>query len=123
MNEREFTTRIKENLNFGLGRMDATASRRLEAARQRALEAYEPAHAHALHWAGNHGGRTHGRHLPLRRWLPIAMLLAALGGALYWQQIMTEEEDVDAALLSDDLPVNAYLDHGFHEWLDRSSQR
>lgn len=123
MNEREFTTRIKENLNFGLGRLDAKVSKGLEAARQRALQAYEPAHAHAFHWASDHGGRTHGRHHPMRRWLSLAMLLAALGGALYWQQAMMEEEEVDAALLSDDLPVNAYLDHGFHEWLDRSLQR
>ena len=123
MNEREFTTKIKEHLNFSLGRMDTTISKSLEAARQRALEAYEPAHAHAFQWAGAHGGHSHGKHHAMRRWVSLAMLLAALGGALYWQQAMLEDDDVDAALLGDDLPVNAYLDHGFHEWLDRSSQR
>jgi hypothetical protein len=123
MNEREFATKVKENLNFGLGRIDAKIAMGLEAARKQALEAYEPAHAHAMQWAGGHGGRAHGKHHPMRRWLSLAMLLVALGGALYWQQTMQDEEEVDAALLGDDLPVDAYLDHGFQEWLDRSSQR
>jgi hypothetical protein len=124
MNEREFATKIKEHLNFGTNRLDAHVSKRLRAARERALDAFQPEHAHAFHWAGAHGGHsTHKRHPALRRWLPLAILLAALGGAVYWQQTMLDDDDVDAALLGDDLPLNAYLDHGFSEWLDRSSQR
>ena len=123
MNEREFATKIKENLNFGLGRLDADISQRLETARKQALEAFVPTPAHAMQWAGGHGGRTHGKHHPMR-WLSLVMLLAALGGVYYWQLVtQQEDDDVDAALLGDDLPVKAYLDHGFQEWLDRSSQR
>jgi len=123
MNEPEFTRKVKEHLNFGSARLSPEVFAGLEAARKRAMEAYEPAHAHAhaLHWAGGHG--THGRAHRIRRWVPVAMLLAALAGGLYWQQEMLQEEDVDAALLGGELPVNAYLDHGFQAWIERSSQR
>lgn len=46
-------------------------------------------------------------------------LLALLGASDYWGQRfrVSELEDVDSALLSDDLPIDAYLDHGFDQWL------
>lgn len=122
MNEHEFGTKIKGHLNYGAGQLSPHVFKGLEAARKRAMEAYQPAHAHALEWAGA-GGHIHRKpHHPLR-WLSVAMLLAALAGGIYWQQEMSQEEDVDAALLSGDLPVDAYLDHGFQAWLERSSQR
>jgi hypothetical protein len=123
MNEREFTTKIKESLNYGSARLRPEVFKGLEAARKRAMDAYEPAHAHAFHWAGAHGGRTQARPHQARRWVSLAMLLVLLAGMVYWQQEIFQEEDVDAALLSGDLPVDAYLDHGFQAWLDRSSQR
>jgi hypothetical protein len=52
------------------------------------------------------------------------MLLLALAGVWYWQTAtQQQDEDVDAALLAGDLPVNAYVDHDFHSWLDQSAQR
>ncbi|MEO1768059.1 DUF3619 family protein [Thiobacter aerophilum] len=125
MNETEFARRIREHLNFGACHLDRKVLTRLEAARRQALAglAVEPAHEHAWQWATAGHGR-HGSHPTLRRWLPLAMLLALLAGALYWQQTFhTPDEDVDAALLADDLPLDAYLDHGFQAWLERSSQR
>lgn len=123
MNESEFARKIREHLNFGARRLDRDVAVGLETARRRALEQMPMEHAHA--WATAGGRGTHGGHgHPLRRWLPLAMLLVVLGGVLYWQQMqMQQDEDIDAALLADDLPVDAYLDHGFHAWLERSSQR
>jgi hypothetical protein len=127
MNEREFGTKLKENLNYGLSRLEPDIFKRLEAARKRALEAYRPEEVHGLRLAGIHGVDHHhgrSRHWMRGRWVSVALLLAALATALYWQQQQqdTSDDDVDAALLSSDLPLNAYLDRGFQAWLDRSSQ-
>ncbi|CAG9188733.1 hypothetical protein BVI2075_1310016 [Burkholderia vietnamiensis] len=35
-------------------------------------------------------------------------------------QRTAELADIDAAMLSDDLPLNAYLDHGFNAYLSRA---
>lgn len=125
MNETELGRKIREHLNFGSQQLSREVFMALEAARHRALASLEQEHAHApaWQWAGaarSSGGRGSG----LRRWLPLMMLLALLGAGLYWQQtLMPQEEDVDSALLADDLPLDAYLDHGFHAWLERSSQQ
>ena len=40
-----------------------------------------------------------------------------LRGLLGEMQRMAELEEVDSALLSDDLPIDAYLDQGFDAWV------
>ncbi|MBN3750501.1 DUF3619 family protein, partial [Burkholderia sp. Se-20373] len=57
----------------------------------------------------------------LRAW-PLALLLAGLVGIAYWEDMQRTAElaDIDAAMLSDDLPLNAYLDHGFNAYLSRA---
>ena len=45
-------------------------------------------------------------------------------GIAYWQNgssPASEMAEIDAGLLSDELPINAYLDKGFDSWLKRSS--
>ena len=39
---------------------------------------------------------------------------------IYWQTLQpgNESEEIDIMLLVDDLPVNAYLDDEFDEWLN-----
>jgi hypothetical protein len=34
---------------------------------------------------------------------------------------LSELEETDAAILSSDLPIDAYLDRGFQNWLTRTS--
>ncbi|HEY4299114.1 MAG TPA: DUF3619 family protein [Paraburkholderia sp.] len=65
------------------------------------------------------------RRSPLRRFAlawPLAALVVSLIGIAYWedQQRTAELADIDAAMLSDDLPLNAYLDHGFNAYLSRA---
>lgn len=54
--------------------------------------------------------------------LAFALLIGA-AGALYVNDKMQDDETeaIDSALLSDELPVNAYLDAGFQAWVDSSS--
>ena len=51
-----------------------------------------------------------------------ALILALVGIQYYWQQPPTVEEieEIDAALLTSDLPINAYLDKSFDTWIKRS---
>ena len=58
-----------------------------------------------------------------RLWVGIALIVAAGFGFQQWQayQQMNELEETDAAILSSDLPIDAYLDRGFQNWLKQAS--
>lgn len=122
MNEREFANKIKQDLNYGTGRLSAKVTTRLKQAREQALEVFaaqrisQPAYASAGH--PNH----HNHHQLSRKWLPYAMITLAFIGALYWQQEMTREDNVDVALLSSEVPLNSLVDHNFQAWLEHSLQ-
>jgi hypothetical protein len=66
------------------------------------------------------------RRLPRLRKLalawPVLALVIGLAGIAWWEdhQRTAELADIDAAMLSDDLPLNAYLDHGFNAYLTRN---
>jgi hypothetical protein len=118
MNETQFGHRIRQILNQGTHvRPDIAA--RLRAAREQALarQRAEPAPA----WADNVSGRFGWGGLALRVILPLALLLAG-GAAFYtWQQNQraAEVEEIDALLLTDELPIDAYLDRNFQNWLKK----
>jgi hypothetical protein len=123
MNEHQFGNKVRQLLNQGL-RLDAGVAARLRAARERALERQRPEPAPVLAWADNVLGRFDGwRGLSLRVLLPMAMLIAGLAGIYTWQQNQraAEVEEIDARLLTDDLPIDAYLDRGFQNWLKKRS--
>ena len=123
MNEHQFGNKVRQVLNQGL-RLDTGVAERLRAARERALERQRPEPARAVVWADNVLGRFDGwRGLSLRVLLPMAMLLAGLAGIYTWQQNQrtAEVEEIDARLLTDDLPIDAYLDRGFQNWLKKRS--
>jgi hypothetical protein len=123
MNEHQFGNKVRQLLNQGL-RLDAGVAARLRAARERALERQRPEPAPILAWADNVLGRFDGcRGLSLRVLLPMAMLIAGLAGIYTWQQNQraAEVEEIDARLLTDDLPIDAYLDRGFQNWLKKRS--
>jgi hypothetical protein len=124
MNEKDIANKIRQHLNFGLSRIDPDVEKRLASARAGALAAYahrEQAHSFVL--AGAIGGHVHHHfHWPLRYWLPIAVVILAFAGTLYWHSgSQNAEDEVDASLLASDLPVTAYLDKGFTQWLDQHS--
>ena len=115
--EKQFGHRIRHILNHGAHEVPPGVAERLAAARQRALERHgaEP----GLAWADNVTGSTGWAGLALRVLLPLAMLIACAGALYTWQQKQraAEIEEVDALLLTDDLPIDAYLDRGFQNWL------
>jgi len=53
--------------------------------------------------------------------LPAAALIVAVAGIYSWQekQRLAEVVEIDSQLLTDDLPIDAYLDRGFQNWLKK----
>jgi hypothetical protein len=118
MNEMQFGHRIRQVLNQGI-KVEPDVAQRLAQARNRALERHraEPAAV----WADNVTGSIGWAGIALRVLLPLAMLIACAGAVYTWQQNQraAEIEEVDALLLTDDLPIDAYLDRGFQNWLKK----
>jgi hypothetical protein len=122
MNEREFGFKIKQQLDRSLD-LDPATLERLKAARRHALarqRVAEPAFVPV--WASAVIGRLSGNPTTAGVALGGAALILALVGVQYWQRAPTVEEieEIDAALLTSDLPINAYLDNNFDTWLKRS---
>jgi len=125
MNENHFGDRVRQQLNLGL-RMDDAILRRLRTGRELALERRRVANtAPIAALADNVLGRLGMPETLLPRVLLPLMLLAVGAFAINtWQQaqLAHEIEEIDAAVLTSDLPIDAYLDKGFDAWLKRSSQ-
>jgi len=120
MNEKEFGNKVARLLQSGAENVDDATSAKLKSARRAALARFEEK-AHVTSWvfAGPVGERIGNlfSHRPLL-WAPLIAALLALGisGYIqYWQNL--ESDDVDAFLLSGDLPVHAYIDKDFDTWL------
>lgn len=121
MNEMQFGNRVRQVLNQGL-KLESGTAQRLKAAREAALARQRAEPAPALAWADNVVGRFGGwSGFLLYVVVPLAFLLIAAAGAYTWQQnrIIAELEEIDAQLLTDDLPIDAYLDRGFQNWLKK----
>ena len=126
MNEQYLGYRVRQILNQDLA-MDQKKLARLKAAREQAIARQRIASPRmALAWADNlTGGLGGGSGSVISRFLlPAAMLILGLVAINAWQQSQTVQElvDIDSAVLTSDLPIDAYLDRGFDAWLKRSSQ-
>jgi hypothetical protein len=123
MNESKFGYQIKQQLDQALDLESATL-KRLKVAREQALARQrmsEP--VFALAWVDAVVGRMSGNPATASVALAgAALILALVGIQYYWQQPPTVEEieEIDAALLTSELPINAYLDKSFDTWLKRS---
>jgi len=125
--EHELAKKIVQHLDYGAGQLEPTVSGRLLAARQTALSQYreQPVTVAGLAWAGRAAAHfAEHRYASARHLAAISLLVVALVGIAYWQSngVTNELADIDTGLLTDDLPINAYLDKGFDSWLKRSSR-
>jgi hypothetical protein len=133
--ELEFVREMRRALDESAASLPAPTTARLAAARKAALASKkaELVFVRAPVLAGAGVGSMPGANtsLPKRRrsalarfalaW-PLAALVAGLFAIAYFedQQRTAELADIDAAMLSDDLPLTAYLDHGFNAYLSRA---
>jgi len=123
MNEQHFGNKVRHLLNQGL-ELDPAKRERLRAAREQALERQRPEPEPALRWATNVLGTFDGwRSLSTRVLLPLAVLAIAVSGIYSWQEKrrVAELVEIDSQLLTDDLPIDAYLDRGFQNWLKKTA--
>jgi hypothetical protein len=119
MNEMHFGNRIRQALNQGL-RLNAKQAERLHTARERALARQRPEPAPAFAWADNVLGNLGGwGGVSFRLVVPLAALVISVGALYTWQQnrVISDYAEIDSMLLTDDLPIDAYLDRGFQNWL------
>ncbi|AOJ02428.1 MULTISPECIES: DUF3619 family protein [Burkholderia] len=131
--ETDFAFKVRRALDERATALPAATTERLAAARRAALARKKPDAAIVLvpALAGNAGTlelrpsaeprrKSLARRL-IRAW-PLALLLAGLVGIAYWEDMQRTAElaDIDAAMLSDNLPLTAYLDHGFNAYLSHT---
>lgn len=121
--ELKFSYKIRQVLNQGVDGLDQKTALRLHDARQKALSRQKMA-VSGLSLAGVGSFATET--LPIYGRTLIAAIALTIGVVCtyYWNHFeqAAENEEIDSALLSDDLPPAAYLDKGFQAWLDRSQQ-
>jgi len=127
MNEQELAKQIVQHLDRGLGQIKQGSLYQLQSARMAALDHHReaPQTVLGMEWAGNVAFRiSHNRHFNARNLLAAGLLVLSMLGVTYWQIAMQGNDiaEIDASLLSDELPISAYLDSGFEAWLKRSSQ-
>jgi hypothetical protein len=123
MNEdTQFAQKISHALNQTTDGISPAMAARLHAARTHALS-YQRQPVAMLSLAGIGHFTSDLLHGKLRTMVLAFALTIGVVGTYYVNDYMQadENEEVDSALLADDLPINAYLDAGFQLWVDDSS--
>ena len=125
--------KIRHALNENLDNLPASTTERLAAARALALsrrKADAPLRAQAA--TRDRGPLFDVATLFSAKWMTraavAAPLLAMVVGLVGVYQVQREQRtaelaDLDAAVLSDDLPLTAYTDHGFNAYLAQQQQQ
>jgi hypothetical protein len=128
MNTRESETakKITTYLDCGAASLRPGTVYRLQQARAAAVAALANPQrvpglqmARALAGGLGDGGRRSGW-TDVRLWVGVAVFVAVAGfGWQQWKAVqqVREYEELDAQILSSDLPIDAYLDRGFQNWL------
>lgn len=124
MNDHELGRKMARFLDDSVADLDPIILRRLQTARESAVARLRDREA-----SRRTDAPSGGTHLPGRAWfgaarvmVPATALLLALLGIYAWQEVMLAPESDELALLADELPINAYLDKGFHQWISASLQ-
>lgn len=125
-----FAYKVRHALNEKLDTLPPSIENRLAQARQMALSR-KKAHVPLVRTALASSSGSFGNFFQSFNWLvrvgvavPLLALAAGMVGIyqVEQQQRITELAELDAAVLSDELPLSAYLDHGFNVYLTQSGQ-
>jgi|GEM_PF-1194534 hypothetical protein len=104
---------FKQLLNRSVAQMDRATTERLRNSRNLALERHRTLqHAPVQAWLTHHGlwtGNPHSNFKPVY-WLFAALLALSLYSGITYLQYERDHSDVDIELLTDDLPVDAYVE-------------
>ena len=124
----EFARKLTGYLDRGSAELKAGTAYRLQLARAEALArladpkrqtATQAPLALAGAGTGTLGGGGSGLRTNIKLGIGILLIVVAVFGYQQWQayQQLQDLEETDAAILSSDLPIDAYLDQGFQNWL------
>jgi hypothetical protein len=128
-NDQQFAKQLTAYLDLSTANLKTGTVYRLQRARQAALARLtEPEEQTALQLtpalagagpASTPSGGAPGFRMGVKFWIGVALIAAAGFGYQQWQayQQVTDLEETDAAILASDLPIDAYLDRGFQNWL------
>ena len=122
----ELARRVVRALDRGVESLNEGTRERLAAARKLALSRHrdKPEPVLGLAWAMNAISPRGGAHrqYSTRYLIAACAFVLAISGFAYWQATAPTPDfaEIDVNLLTDDLPINAYLDSGFDSWLKRS---
>ncbi len=117
--------KIRHALNENLEALPASTTDRLAAARAAAMARKKPDAAPARRPLFDFNALFTGPALArLGVAIPMLALVIGMGGVYQYeqQQNVAALADIDAAVLADELPLTAYLDHGFNAYVE-SQQR
>lgn len=127
-----FAYKVRHALNEKLEELPASTTDRLAAARKAAMARKKP-HVPvrvtqselATAGAGSFFSHPFGWLGRMSVALPLLVLVAGMVGLYQYeqQQRINELAELDAAVLSDELPLSAYLDHGFNTYLEESREQ
>ena len=121
MNEQDFGRAIAKKLNAGLADIPAAQASKLNQGRQRAMAAYrEPISILGLITVGGPSAESKfGWLIKPMILVPAAVVAIAIAGATIWQDELQNEQgdSIDAAILSQELPIQAFLDNDMETWI------
>ena len=126
MNENELGTRLARSLEAGLDQIEPSVLRRLAVIRETAvgrMRAAETVGSLLVAGAGGRGSMFRPPGFRRRMLWPALALVAGLVGIWYWQLATAPAEGEELEILLDELPLDAYMDKGFDQWLHSFSQR
>ncbi|NJD88527.1 MAG: DUF3619 family protein [Betaproteobacteria bacterium] len=122
MNEKDFSQKLRPWLDRSADAVGEIQATRLRAARLRALDQWrEPVRLLGLVTVGEGTAQTL-KYSVLQQalmWLPIVILLATLAAKALSPEVDVGE--LDAMLLTGELPIDAFLDKDFDQWLKSAS--
>ncbi len=132
MNEQQFSAQIRRALDESSQRLPYKVTHRLAAARENALRAMDAPTGGVVLVTGGAAtlqmGEFGGRSIRWRAFalavLPVLMAVAGLLTVIAWDEADKAQEtaEVDAAVLTDDVPIAAYTDRGFGVFLKNNRQ-
>jgi hypothetical protein len=120
----ELATRVASLLDESTHKLSPQSRDRLAQAREAALARYSAQRQTAAvpAWAAAIENFTERSVFGVRYLIPLAALVLGLIGVVYVQTngVMSSIAETDLRLLTDELPIDAYLDKDFESWLERS---
>jgi hypothetical protein len=112
MNDSIFQKNVRQALDRSASRIDQATLVKLRRVRSNAMAHFD---AHAAEpvfaWAGL-SGWVAGTRRSLYYWLAaILLVVCAVNGAAYWQHVRDNDDvEADIAILTDEMPIDVYLD-------------